>query len=320
MNNIFNIIYIIYIINIMLKQLIKPRLTKRCVSSNNILDLCYSKIFDKNVIDIIKLYLIEYVYGKAFFNKEEYIINNEYVFQNIIGHPFNSIIRFISKYDFFNNTNIELNKILNNINKTQNHKIIDLRTLLKFFISCNINLECLNRPCTIKEVFDLLINYIENNNNNNFNTMVSYIHNNDIKQVVINKQYKLDSTNIINNLKDSIIIESGFRKSETNIYSKSLILNNKIITFQIKRSNVDDNYLFEVPIILDLPSFTFYKNKKSKYILISAILRNDSSIVILEKSGKYFHYTHNKAIILKDTEFNSIINHKAIFLFYKKIN
>ena len=46
---------------------IKPRLTKSCISSKNILDLCYFTIFNKNIIDNIKLYLIEYTYGYFIF-------------------------------------------------------------------------------------------------------------------------------------------------------------------------------------------------------------------------------------------------------------
>ena len=275
---------------------IKPRLTKSCISSKNILDLCYFTIFNKNIIDNIKLYLIEYTYGSALFNKECH-------FNNMTLY---SIIRFISKYNFLNNTNIEFNKILYDINKTPNHKTIDLTFFLNYF-----NLEFLNRQCSIQDVINLLIN----NDKNNFNTMVEYVYNNDIEQIILNKPYILYKDNI--SLQDCLINNSQYHKYGA-VYSKSLILNNDIITFQIAGPQLKKCHLFKIPLILNLPAFTFYQNVKSNYKLISAIT-NETSIVILEKSNKYYHYTYNKAILINSATFNNLINHKAIILFYEKI-
>ena len=62
----------------------KGMLTKECVSNRNILELCYSKILDKNIIKVIKSYLIEYKYGLSLFKNGECFINNKFIYKNLI--------------------------------------------------------------------------------------------------------------------------------------------------------------------------------------------------------------------------------------------
>ncbi len=60
--------------------------------------------------------------------------------------------------------------------------------------------------------------------------MVEYIYNNDIEQVMLNKPYILYKDNI--SLQECLINNSRYHKYGA-VYSKSLILNNDIITFQM---------------------------------------------------------------------------------------
>ena len=310
--------------------MIQAKLTKEYISNKNVLDLCYSKILNKNILDLIKLYLIEYKHGLALFNNKSYTINNEIIHKNLGGHPFPSIIRFISKYNYFNNTNLKFNKILNDINKTPNHLKIDLIDCINFLILNKLNITELSIPCTPDDILLTLVQYIDNTNNY-YNTMVYYKLHNNHEIIKFNCLYLIINRNL--NILEEILIKNSNYSATSNFYTKNLIKSSNIITFNINRSNYDDihglrfnKHKLIIPKILDLPEYVFYNNDKNIYILIGIILYDKVydniygySIVIRKNNNKYYHYSFNNIYIIDNDFFEQKINYNATNLFYKQI-
>ena len=322
----------------MTELIIKPKLTKEYISSKNILSLCYSKIINKDITNIIKSYLIEYKHGFALFENKRYTFNNIKCHENLGGHPFPCIIRFMSKYNYFNNTNLEFNKILDNINNTPNHKKIDLTECIYYLKLNNINIRKLNIACNPNAILDMIVPYIDNTNNN-YKSMILYKCNNTSETIQFNYLYICDRQQ--NNLETMLIENSHYNialnmyNDNPNIYIKKLIMNNNILTFVIDRTYIVDNihrltinkYKLIIPKILDLPVFVFHNNDKKKYILVAVILfdyiydnKLGFSIVIKNNNNdEYYHYLFNKIYIINDDFFEQNINYTATHIFYKQI-
>ena len=316
--------------------MIKPKLTQEYISNKNILTLCYSKILNKHIIYLIKLYLIKYEHGSALFENKPYIINNIKYHENLGGHPFPCIIRFMSKYNYFNNNNIIFNKILNNINNISNHKKIDLAECINFLILTTINIRKLNISCGPCDILNMIVPYIDNNSNC-YNSMILYECNNNNETKVFNNLYIIFDE-YQNNLEKILIKNSHYNNlninnENPNTYTKKLIMNSNIITFHIDRTYLDNiygicfsKYKLIIPKILDLPIFVFHNNEKKKYILVGVILYDriydgvhGYSIVIRENDNKYYHYLFNKIYIIDNIFFEQKINYNATHLFYKQI-
>lgn len=318
--------------------MIKPKLTKEYISSKNILILCYSKKLTKDIIFLIKSYLIEYKHGFALFKNKQYIFNNIRCHENLGGHPFPCIIRFMSKYNYFNNSNSEFNKILDNINNVPNHKKIDLTECIHFLKSNNINIRSLNIPCCPNDILDMIVPYIDNNTNNNYKSMILYICDYNDETIQFDYLYIIYNTQQ-NNLEQLLIENSHYNNNlniynlNSNIYIKKLITNNNILTFYIDRTYSDNingisftNFKLVIPKILDLPAFVFHNNDKKKYILVGVILFDNIynnklgySIVIRKNNNKYYHYSFNNIYIIDNDFFEQKINYNATNLFYKQI-
>ena len=152
---------------------IKLYKTKNYNNASNILKLCFNKLINNNINNIILSNINKYYYGNALFNNIPYIHNNKIIYNNKNGdHPFEHIIRFLLELNItdsstlhneMHNNNTFYNMI-NNIKNIYNHEIINLYDILIYIINKNNNIiKCLSNPINFYDLLFIIDKYILNN-------------------------------------------------------------------------------------------------------------------------------------------------------------
>ena len=322
--------------------------TDSYIESKNVLSLCLEKhlSFGSNITNYINNFLKEYASGFALFKYKEYVIkytkNNikkSKIIEKIDGHPFEVLIRILSKFRK-NTSNETFNQILKNINNIPNYQQIDLMECINFIVKKS------NRM--VKDLIQLsdfsfwlyLINEdIAKLNINRSCKTISYIQNTNGKYIQKNeisyKIYYIDGK--LDTLEEYIIKRSrltAYKKYNTQViisYEQHLIINDDIIYLDLTRYAItftmDNpvNFIYNklrIPYILDLPDSVFENNEKYLYELISVILFDNiekkySSII--KEGDKYYHYLYEEIIECNEQYFYEKTADNAIGLFYRKL-
>ena len=318
--------------------------TTEYYDAKNILSLCYDKYFaiGKDVIKYIKQYLKSYAFGFAHFNYTKYTLiciknnNTKLITRNeFIGHPFEVLIKILSKFNNSITNDSNFNKILQDINNTLNYTKIHLMECLKYIINKDYTLihELFN-PSDFSQLYSLINTRIANIN----------INRNTKRRICIKKNNKYVTTNYIgclwyylnNNLKtlEEYIIENSIyhsvKKYDTNkhlYYEKQLIINSNIILLEILRFEYNNKSVLmknkvKIPYILDLPEDVFENEIKQNYELYAVVIYDDydkTYSCIIKENNKYYHYLYNIIIECDDNYFNKVTISNAINIFYKLI-
>ena len=304
------------------------------INSCNILFLCFNKI-NKDILNKIKLYLLEYATGFALFNKKIIIDNIEYNFEDKINYSINYVFRLLSKFPIIMNKKNTFSHIIQNINKVPNIQIVDLTPLYYILFKNRIIKYEIIDSTDFNEIF-LLINKYICKLNIELGIQKYYIKNNDnLINNEIKKRFSLifiiDNNNKYNNIEDIIIDNCGNYKL-VNIYDNDINIIDKQYEMLLISHNNDILYIELLRMIynkviinkiITLPPFIFINNTKFyKYELFGLILYNNHlySLIIKEKNNKFYHYIQDNIYEINDDEFDNLTAYNCTNIFYKKIN
>lgn len=293
-----------------------------------VLRLCFGKQLNNNIINNIDNYFEEYSIGFSLFKN-----NNN-------GHPFELIIRILSKY-IKNTSNVAFNELLYKIHNTPNHEKYNINECKNFFKNNNREIyKEIKRSSDFSCLIFDICNYIDLNINmcilykriNIYKTSINNLTEHIDQYEYFRRIYLIESNE--NNLTDYLINKSQYNKKQNNdinkyYYEKFTIISDKdLLMFDLERyiysrSKLMNNKYFEIPIILDLPSFVFYENIKFVYELVVVIIYDDVSqkySLIMKENNKFYIFHHTNKILQCSNEFIiNLISTKSTQLFYKKI-
>lgn len=317
--------------------------TSNSINSCYILHLCLIKKLNINIINIIKLYLLEYTTGFASFNKKFIINNIEYDFDDRVGHPIDYIPRLLSKFPIIMSSSNDFSKIIQNINNVPNIKTVDLTNLYNILFKkkyikkeiinpgdFSVLLSLINQYiCKLniiphiehfyKQIDNKLINYTSQKSTS-ITFYIKNINYYNIEDMIIDKcgNYTLQNVSDINN---NFLYKT---------YEKLLLSNSEILYIELLRIGFNGLLNNKVIInkIINLPPFVFIKNNEfNKYELIALMLyhkyddnNNLYSLVIKENNNKFYYYNEDEIYEIDDNEFDDLTAYNCTHIFYKKIN
>lgn len=322
----------------MLNNYFKPTLyTRQYYESQNVFKLCLDK-YNLNKYEI-NAFIKEYNLGYATFEQTKYLDENRQIMHNcsgICGHPFESIIKFLSIYGKNSNCTI-FNDILLNIYDTPTNNNINLKDCLIYF----------NKQDEIKEMlkknhadFDILFLKIYHklyqdkiNVSNMYITCTRNLKHNQksIFNIYLENKYDNLTDYLINksNYNKIIFANPEFANTNEHYYEKTLIINTDIIYMTIGRLWIDShgekiykNDKMIIPKKLKLPYFCFYDNIVQNYELIGIVMcdfQKKNYSIIINQNNNYFHYLNEGILQVDDDYFNTIIATEAWGVFYKAI-
>lgn len=311
--------------------------TSSYIESKNVLSLCFNNKLRKDITNKIDEYLIEYATGFALFNNKEYKINGEFIHRNRGGHPFEPLLKFISKYCMdsilFNmilDSEIYFYNILDKINKVPNNQKIDLTECLSYMMRYNGIKSILKNDADFCNLLVLFIgNYKLIRNISHTGVNRKHIKNIDgsYRKHTRPDLYTIYLPNDYNNLEDLIIQNSQYTKIDIInidhiIYEKTLIKSNDINYFNIERGFFEEKKLLKIPLVLALPEFVYVNNDKKILSLLAIVIYNiikqQYSIIIKESDGKFYHHLHDKIIETDNDYFNYYTSQYSTGVFYGK--
>jgi hypothetical protein len=311
--------------------------TPSYMESKNIVSLCIANLLKNDIATLIDEFNKEYSSGFSLFDNKIYNINNEFIHKNRGGHPFEPLIKFLSKYCKETN-NTEFNTILEKIDTMPNYQKIDLTECLTYMINYRKIKSMLKRDAIFQDLLSLLIhkyNIIDNISNSGLSYMW-IIKRDQSSSIKITKcEAYIRPNDVCDNLKmlivrDSLYKNISVRNDVDRYYTKTLIQNNKINYFEILRSFIfeDDDIKFsntkiKIPKILNLPEIVFVDNNKRSLELLAIVIYDSNlrqySIIIKESNGKYYHHLHDRVIKTDDEYFDHYTSKYSTGVFYGNI-